>query len=316
MDDDIANAWKRISEKIPPTPLIRSEWLSKLSDADVYLKLECLNLGHSFKIRGALNSILSLDPLPNKVITASGGNHGLGVAIAAKLLGIKARIYLPVGTSGYRINILEREGAEVEIFGKSYDDAHQHALEIANRKGIPYIHAFSQREVYLGQGTLVQEIKKQIGDVDAIMASVGGGGLLSGIILTAKALRMNTKFYSVETKGADCFYRSYKTGMLLELPEITSIAKTLGARKTTEEIFEILNSGVEDAWVVSDQEAVQGLFEFLEEEKIILEPAASCLIPAFKKHAQMFSGKKVVLVICGSNVTIEQALEWKKQFLE
>ena len=167
----------------------------------------------------------------------------------------------------------------------------------------------------MGQGTIAREIKNQIGDVDAILASVGGGGLLSGIILTARSLGMKSQFYSVETEGADSFYRSYKTGMLIELPEITSIAKTLGARQTTQEIFNILKEGVDDAWTVTDRETVESLFEFLHEEKILLEPAASCIIAAFKKHSALLAGKKVVLIICGSNVTLDQALEWKNKFL-
>lgn len=311
MKNEIDEAWSRIRNYLTPTPVIKSNWLSKLSGGDVYLKLECLNLGHSFKIRGALNAILSYDPLPEKVITASGGNHGLGVAIAARLLGLKAKIYLPIGTSSHRITILENEGAEVEIFGRSYDDAHSFAMDEANRKGIPYIHAFSQKEVYLGQGTIVQELKRQLGDFDSLIASVGGGGLLSGIIKTSESLGLKTTFHSVETEGADTFFLSHKAGMPIELPEITSIAKTLGARKTTEEIFEILHSNVENAWVVSDKEAVEAMEEFLNKEKILIEPAASCVIAAFKKHAKLFEGKKVVLIICGSNVTLNQFLEWQ-----
>ncbi len=312
--NDFDKAWERVSHFLKPTPLIRSDWLSDLTGGNVYLKLECLNLGHSFKIRGALNSILSFPKIPSKVITASGGNHGLGVAIASKLLGIKCRIYLPEKTPESRIRLLEEMNAEVILFGEAWDESDMEARRIAKETNIPYIHAFAQKEVFLGQGTIIRELQQQIAKIDALVASVGGGGLMSGLITTAKYLDMDIDFYSVETKGADSFYRSFKAGRIMELDKIASIANTLGAKKTTPEIFEILRNGISEAFVVDDAKAVRDLEEFLNIEKILIEPAASCIISALKEHKDLFRNKNVVLIICGSNISLNDFLKWKKLF--
>ena len=280
------------------------------------MKLECLNPGRSFKIRGATNSLLSQEHLPELVMTASGGNHGLGVAIAAKRLEIPCKVVLPLSTSSYRVSLLKQLGAEVELRGEAWDEANNYALQQAKKSSSTlYIHPFADREVMIGQGTIWIETQKQLGgDIDGFVASVGGGGLLAGNALAMESMISRPMIVAVETQGADSLAQSLRLGKLTSLEHITSIAKTLGAKTTTPYIFETLQRLVDHMLVVSDTDAVTSIFQFLDKEKLLVEPATSCIISATLKNKELFRGKQVVLVICGSNVTYQEVLQWQQEF--
>lgn len=305
-----------ISTYVKSSPLIKSTWLSKELKADIYLKLECLQPGHSFKIRGATNALLSQPKLPKRVLTASGGNHGLGVAIACNRLNVPCTIVLPISTPSHRIQLLNEIGASTLIYGEAWDEANSRALTMADDPGTLYIHAFADREVILGQGTISLELFSALDSIDILMASVGGGGLLSGISLALEALgkKNDVKIFSVETKGAESLAKSLQLQKLVELPAITSIAKSLGAKKLSEFNFETLNRLIDKYFVVTDKSAVECLLQFLDQEKLLVEPAASCLIAAAFENRDLFKNKKAVFIICGSNVTINEIEHWKQQF--
>ncbi|MHA1992744.1 MAG: threonine ammonia-lyase [Candidatus Hodarchaeales archaeon] len=313
---DFEDARKRILPYVDPSPIKKSNWLSKELDAEVYLKLECLQPGRSFKIRGATNALLSQKSLPKKVITASGGNHGLGVTIACNRVNVPCLVVLPTSTSKYRAQLLEDLGAEVLLRGAAWDESNDYALKLAEDPDILYIHPFADREVMLGQGTIALELVDQLSDFDTLIASVGGGGLLGGISLALEAMGKDVQIYSVETEGAESLAKSLEAQKLVELPAITSIAKTLGAKKTTPFIFETMQRLIDRYFVVTDADAVDSLVKFLDEEKILIEPATSCIVSVALQNPQLFRGKKVVFIICGSNVTLHEVEGWKKQFLE
>jgi threonine dehydratase len=298
--------------------LRKSDWLSEELRADVYLKLECLQPGRSFKIRGATHALLSRKTRPSKVITASGGNHGLGVAIACNQQGVPCMVVLPTTTSSYRIELLKTLGAEVFLYGEAWDEANNYAMNLALDPDVLYIHPFADRAVMLGQGTISFELVEQLGEFNVLVASVGGGGLLSGISLNLEAMGKsdNIDIFSVETRGAESLAKSLELNELIELPAITSIAKTLGARKTTPFIFGSLSRLVNKYFVIDDADAVKAIYQFLDHEKILVEPATSCIISAALANKELFVGKRVVFIICGSNVTLDEVEEWKKQFLE
>jgi threonine dehydratase len=312
--DDFVQARERITPYVSPSPLRRSQWLSTLLDAEVYLKLECLQPGNSFKIRGATNALLSQDQLPERVITASGGNHGIGVTIAATRMDIPVSVILPTSTSAYRIKLLEELGADVTLHGDAWDQANEYAQSLAQDKGVLYIHPFADLEVMQGQGTIALELVEELGDFDLLVASVGGGGLLAGISQALKGMEKPTRIYSVETRGADSLAQSLQQQQLVELPAITSIAKTLGARKTTPFIFNIMQQLIARYFVVDDADAVKALWDFLDYEKLLVEPATSCIIAAVLQNQELFRKKRVVLIICGSNVSLQEVEDWKLQF--
>jgi len=306
-------------EKIKPyilrTPLIYSAWLSEKIGASVYLKLECLQEGRSFKIRGATNALLT-EQNYSSVIAASGGNHGLALAIAAKKLGKPCKIVVPLSTSEYRIELIRKAGAEVIVKGEAFDEADEYAQQLAKNENGAYIHPFANQNVFIGQGTVGVEILEEL-QPDVVVASVGGGGLLGGICRSIQAISSDhlPEIYGVETIGTDSMYQSIKAHKIVKLEKITSIANTLGAKETAKINFDAIKDCVKEILLVSDQESVRAMQEFLDNEKILVEPAASCIVAAVDKYKEKFEGKKVVLVICGSNVTLKEFDTWVKNYL-
>lgn len=310
---DIEDAARRIRPWLDPTPIIRSRHLSEKLGANVYLKLETLQPTHSFKVRGAFNALERLDAgqRARGVITASGGNHGLAVAYAARTLSMPATVYLPEQTTRIRIDAIEKSGARVVLHGASWDDAHLRALHEAVEKKIAYIHPFDNADVMAGQGTIVTELVDQLPEIHLLVASIGGGGLLSGMLSAVKALTPQTRVIGVETEGADCMYQSCKAERIVELDKITSIAETLGARKTEPRQFDIISKNVSELVTVSDDQAIRALIELLGEEKLLTEPASACSVAALlEKKAEVRAGENVVIVLCGANIAIDRVGQW------
>jgi threonine dehydratase len=309
----IEQAVTRVRQWLEPTPLVRSVALSERLGANVYLKLETLQPTHSFKVRGAFNAMTCLDDAQRRrgVITASGGNHGLAVAYAAKMLGVPATVYLPQSATEAKLAPLRRLGPEVVIHGEAWDDANVLALRVAAESGRSYIHPFDDLDVMAGQGTIAVEIAQQLPCVDLIVVSIGGGGLISGIASGARHYLPGARVAGVETEGADSMHRSIAAGRIVELPAITSIAETLGARKTGPVQFDIVATLVRELAVVSDAAAVESLLQLLQQDKLLVEPAASCAVAALVTgKIRVRPGDNVVVVLCGANVSLDQVREW------
>lgn len=310
---DIDAAAARIRPHLAPTPLLRSEEFSRRLGANVYFKLETLQPTHSFKVRGAFSALtrLTADQRKLGVVTASGGNHGLAVAYAAAKLGIPASVYLPESATEAKLAVIRRLGPEIVIHGKAWDDANALAIDVARKSARAYIHPFDNANVMAGQATLVTEILQHL-EPDLIVASIGGGGLISGILSAVRHFSPSTRVFGVETEGADSMYRSRKAGRIVELPAITSIAETLGARKTEKLQFEIVCEHVADLVTVTDESAIRALLELLELEKLLAEPAASCSVAALLEGKIPFeSGDDVVVVLCGANIGMDKVRSWQ-----
>ncbi len=310
---DIEAAAARLRPHLAPTPLIRSEEFSRRLGANIHFKLETLQPTHSFKVRGAFSALtrLSADQRRLGVVTASGGNHGLAIAHAAAKLGIPASIYLPESATEAKLAAIRRLGPEVVIHGAAWDDANQLAASIARDTARVYIHPFDNASVMAGQGTLVPEILQQL-EPDLIVASIGGGGLISGILSAVQHFSPSTKVVGVETEGADSMYQSYRAGRIVELPAITSIAETLGARKTEKFQFETVSRYVTDLITVSDRSAIGALLEILDLEKLLTEPAASCSVAALSEgKIPCKAGDNVVVVLCGANIGMDRVRAWQ-----
>ena len=307
----LEEAASTVARYLRPTPLIRSSYFSDLTGADVWLKLESLQPTHSFKVRGAINAVAHLDEEQRKrgVVTASGGNHGLGVALASRLLETTATVYLPVKTPELKVNALERLGAEIILHGSAWDEANALALMEAEKNDLAYIHPFNDSLVMAGQGTMIKEIAedKSSPEPDLIMASIGGGGLISGIISATKCYLPSARVSGIETLGADCMKRSIEAGELVELDRIASIADSLGARRTEERPFSIVKDYIAELAVVEDRAAVEAAFTLLAEEKLLTEPAASCCLAALIGGKISFSkGETIVVIVCGANISLEK----------
>lgn len=313
---DLEAAVARIRPYLPVTPLVRTEHFSRKLGANVFFKLETLQPTHSFKVRGAFNALMQLPDEQAKrgVITASGGNHGLAIAHAARVLDIPATVYLPESATEAKLAAIRLLGPEVIIHGAAWDDANALAMRIANETGRPYVHPFDNRAVMAGQGTIVTELLQQMRAPDLIVASIGGGGLISGILSATQHFSPATRVVGVETEGADSMYQSRKSGRIVELPAITSIAETLGARKTQPAQFEIVSRHISDLVTVSDDDAMQALLEILQSEKLLTEPATSCSVAALTQGKIGFRhGENVVVVLCGANIALENIRNWAER---
>ncbi len=198
------------------------------------------------------------------------------------------------------------------VHGSAWDDANALATKVAVESGRAYIHPFDNPMVMAGDGTIVTELLTQSPPPDLIIASIGGGGLISGILSAVQHFSPATRVFGVETEGADSMYQSRKAGKIIELPTITSIAETLGARKTEKTQFEIVSQYITDLVTVSDNAAIRALIAVLEEEKLLTEPATSCSVAALMEgKIPLRRGEKVVIVLCGANVSHEKVHEWE-----
>jgi threonine dehydratase len=310
---EIEAAALRIRPHLAITPLVRAHHFSRRLGANVFFKLETLQPTHSFKVRGAFNALMQLPDEQRKrgVVTASGGNHGLAVAYAARELGMQATVYLPESATEAKLAAIRMLDPEIVIHGEAWDDANILATRVALESERAYIHPFDDPAVMAGQATMVTELLQQSAAPDLIVASIGGGGLISGIISAAKHWSPATRVVGVETQGADSMFQSRKAGRIVELPAITSIAETLGARKTQPAQFEIVMRHVFELVTVTDGSAVQALLEILASEKLLTEPAASCSVAALLDGAiEVKPGENVVVVLCGANVSMESLRNW------
>ena len=293
------------------TPMIRGYALEAHLNKEVHYKLEYLQPTRSFKVRGACSKILSIENHEEGVVTASGGNHGLAVSYIGKELNIPTIVYLPQNTIKEKVKAIEFWGGSPVLYGDSWDEANMKAQDYAKEMKLPFVHAFDDIAVVRGQATIALEMLLEQPNLDAIFVSVGGGGLISGVGILAKQMKPEIHIYGIETRGCDAVTQSFKSGRIVELPAITSIATTLGAKKTTENTLARIQASVTDMQVVSDEESLKALKFLLDEEKILVEPATACILAALLKDKfNLKSYQKIGIVLCGANATIRELQEW------
>ncbi len=253
----IEAAARRIAPHVRRTPLLD---LGPLPGGDpgsrLLLKLENLQVTGSFKARGATNKVLTLpaERVSLGLVTASGGNHGLGVAFAGRLAGVPATIYLPANVPPAKGVKLERWGAKVVWVGEVWDDANAAALEAARREGTTYVHPFADVEVIAGQGTLALEALDDAPGIDLFVAAIGGGGLIAGVATAVKGRRPETRVVGVEATGAPKIHQSLRAGRVVELASVTTAANTLAPRSSHEMNFAVIRERVDDVVLVTDEE--------------------------------------------------------------
>lgn len=312
--DEIAATRHRLADHLAPTAAVRSPHFSSRLGADVFLKLESLQPAHSFKARGAFNAALSLsdDEKARGLITASAGNHGLALSLMAATLSLRSTVVVPETTSEARIALMEGIGARVIMDGEAWDDANQQAMRTAEAERLTYVHPFDNPRMMAGAATIVPELLEQIGSFDLLVASIGGGGLIAGLLSAVQHYSPGTRVVGVETVGTDSMYQSVQAGQIVELPAITSIVNSLGARRPGELPFAIVSRYAADVVRVTDEQAMASLFELLDHDKLLVEPAASCCLAALTLgHIPLRPGERAAVVLCGANLTLDQALQWK-----
>ena len=311
--DMICRAKHRLRGLVRRTPLIHSTALSDYLGTEVYLKLELLQKTGSFKPRGAFSKMLSLsaDERARGVVAVSGGNHAQGVAYAARQLGISAVIAMPASTPRNYLDATRGYGAEIAL-GSDIHAAFAEARRLQDAGRI-LVHPFDDPLVASGQGTIGLEILEDVPGVSRVYVSIGGGGLIAGVATALKAIKPDVRVIGVETHGADAMAQSLAAGRLVELPAITSIARTLGAPKVSEFTLQHVQERVDEVVVVEDAAAVEALVFILERTKYLTEPAASCCLAAAAQHRGTFrADEQVVLLLCGGNLSVADLCSFQR----
>ena len=301
---DVYRADKQLSGIVKKTRLIHSDFFSELSGNEVYLKPENLQHTGAFKLRGAYNKLsqLSDEERQRGVITASAGNHAQGVAFAAQKLGIKSVICMPATTPILKVEATKSFGAEVVLYGDSFDDAAAHSLELQKQHGYVYVHPFNDREVLLGQGTTALEIINELKDVDAILVPVGGGGFASGVALATKMVSPNVQVIGVEPENAACMKAALDADRIVTLDSAETVADGCAVKTAGELTFAFCKKYVDDIITVSEMEIMSALLSLIEKHKLIAEGAGVLSLAALSKLP--FKDKKVVAIVSGGNIDI------------
>lgn len=297
---DFETAASNLAPYIHKTPVME---LTMETGQKAMLKLENLQASGSFKIRGALNTVLSLskDDLSKGLVTASGGNHGMGVAYAGALTQTPTTIYLPENTSPAKVEKLKKLTPNVIVSGAVWDDANALALAARDKDGKTYIHPFADPTVIAGQGTIALEILKAAPDLDVLMVAIGGGGLISGIARAAKLINPNIQIIGVEATGAPTLYESVKAGELVTLAEITTKASTLAPRRSAELNLNLIQANVDEIVLVTDAQMLDAARWLWQTAGIATELAAAAAVAAL--HSGKFTPRaeaKIGIIICGS----------------
>ena len=312
---DIQAAAARIAGKIRRTPTFHSAGLSARLGVETWVKVESLQLGGSFKVRGCFNKLMALSEaeLKRGIVTVSGGNHAIAVSMVATALGAKALVLMPKNVAPFNIAMTRQMGGEVELcedsiaaFAKAEDYA---------AKGMVHVHSYDDPAIIAGHGSLGLELASDAsGRLDHVFISIGGGGFAAGVATALKGLDPAIRIHGVETEGATTMTQALAAGQPVPIRP-TSIARALGAPFATERTMAAARQFLEDIIVVPDAEAVREMVWVLQNGRVLLEPAASCTVAAaMARKGEFKPGERVALVLCGSNVSLDDIERWRQEF--
>ena len=304
---EIEAAEGRIRKYFPPTPLEYSKGISEILGRETYLKLETNLPIRVFKLRGALNKLLSMpDPALRKgVITASSGNHGFAIAYASRMFGVRASVCVPENANPQKVRAIEDQGAEIIRHGQGYDAAYERAVAIARERGLTFIHAFNDRDVMAGQGTCGLEMARQLPDMDSVAVAIGGGGLITGIAIALKETLPGVRVYGAETIAIPSMYESLERGRIYRVDPKPTIADGMQSAMPGELTFEAAKKYVDKIGLVSDPELEDAIYELFTLGRVLAEPAGASPLAAMKGPLKGERGKRLVLVISGGNISVD-----------
>lgn len=301
-------AANRIAEHIRETPLDYSRFFSALTGANVYLKLENLQVTGSFKLRGAFNKLLSLTQAQTEAgcVAASSGNHGAAIAYAMQKRGISGVIFVPENTSSTKVDAIRGTGGDVRFFGTDGLETEQHARQYAEDHGMLYLSPYNDADVIAGQGSCGVEIARQLKDIEAIFIAVGGGGLISGVGSFLRSVHPKLQVIGCQPEASAVMAASAKAGKIVDLCSKPTLSDgTAGGIEAGAITFDICQTLVDEYVLVSEDEIAEAMREFIDAEHMLLEGAAGVAIAALKKAADRYQGCNVVVVVCGGNISRE-----------
>ncbi|GAA1920983.1 threonine ammonia-lyase [Arthrobacter gandavensis] len=305
--DDIQAAAKLLDGVIAHTPIEQSRALGRLTGSEVYLKCENLQRAGSFKVRGAYVRMakLSEEQKARGVVAASAGNHAQGVAVAAARLGIKARIFMPLGVALPKLAATQGHGAEVVLHGHNVDEALAEAQRYADETGAVFVHPFDNVDIVAGQGTLGLELLEQIPHLDTVLMGVGGGGLLAGVAVAikerAKELGREVRIIGVQAENAAAYPPSLAADALVPLSKVSTIADGIAVGRPGQLPFSIIKELVDDVVTVSEDSLARALIFLLERAKLVVEPAGAVGVAALLDGKIQNPGTTAV-ILSGGNI--------------
>jgi threonine dehydratase len=304
---DIQAAAERIRESIYLSPCARSETFSALTGNQTYLKLDNQQRTGAFKERGALNKLLTLTDAERArgVSTASAGNHAQGLAYHAGRHGIHAQICMPLTTPLTKVSATRGYGADVILFGANYDEACEEALRRSEREGFTFVHAFDDDAVIAGQGTLGLEILQQQPDIEAVVAPIGGGGLIGGVACAIKETNPRVKVFGVQPARLPSMKVALAEGKPVTLSPAATIADGIAVRRAGERTLPLVQKYVDDIVTVDEEEIANAILLLLEREKTLAEGAGAAAIAALlNRKLPLLAGTRVAALVCGGNIDV------------
>jgi len=308
---EIQQAHERIAPYIHRTPVLTSSSINAMAGCELHFKCENFQKIGAFKIRGGMNAALSLTAaeLERGLATHSSGNHAQAIAYAARILGVKAYIVMPENSPSVKINAVKGYGAEVTFCAPNQVARESALREILDRTGAAFVHPYDDERVITGQATCAKELIEDAGPFDAVIAPVGGGGLMSGTCLATRALLPEARIYAGEPEGASDAWHSLRAGKVEKAPYVDTIADGL-LTTLSERTFGIISSHVADVLLVSEDEIKAALRLVYERMKIVVEP--SCVVPlaAILRNKPLFEGQKVGLILTGGNVDLGRLAQY------
>ena len=311
---DVQAAAQRVAPYIVETPLVSSRTISELLGTNAYLKLELFQKTGSFKPRGAFNQILQLgeEQRQRGIVAISGGNFAQGVAYAAQVLDIEAIICMPVYTPANYLEATRAYGAQVEL-GPDIPSLLAR-VEAYQARGYSFLHPYDHPHQMAGNGTAGLEILASLPQTTDVLVSIGGGGLIAGMIVALKSLKPGVRVWGVETEGAQTMGKALEAGQVVEITPDT-LAKTLSAFTIAEDALTLAQEHLAGYITVTDQEAVEAQQFLLERAKVLTELAASCILPAAQKVKERFQpDDHVVLLLCGGNESLDNMIGYRQLF--
>ncbi len=302
----VKEAENRIRNYIRETPIEFSHYLSEIGGCNVYLKLENQQITGSFKIRGALNKLLTL-PKNTAVTTASSGNHGLAVAYALSITGGSGTIYLPTTTTQTKIDALREQKAKIIFYGVDCQKTEIFARKVAEKEGKEFISPYNDIEIISGQGTIGMELKRQLEHIDSLLVSIGGGGLVSGIAGMLKDYNQEIEIIGCLPENSPVMYESVKRGKIIQIETKPTLSDgTAGGIEPNSITFDLCQQFIDKFIIVNEEEIKNGIRFILDKHHMIIEGAAGVTVASFLKERKNFKGKNVVIIICGANISLDQ----------
>jgi len=305
--NSVKRAYERVQGVVHRTPFSYAPILSQMSGYEVYLKKENLQRTGAFKLRGAFNKIASLVESGEKggVVAASAGNHAQGVAFSAKHFGIDATIIMPESTPLTKVQGVKEFGAEVILHGGNYDEAYAYAVTFAKKYNYNFVHPFTDDAVMSGQGTVTLEMFEEVNDLDVLVVPVGGGGLISGMGVAAKALNPQIKLIGVSAQGAPAMKNSYDAKRAIDTTSVRTIADGIAVRDTSMITLAYILKNVDDFEGVGEDEIASAILFLLEKQKVLVEGAGAVGVAALL-HGKLDipKGAKVGVVLSGGNIDV------------